>query len=86
MRTIVAKIDDETFEQLEKLSGGRQRSDTVRSAIKHYIAAQRIKARRREVEEYMRSRSSDEAKLTRDLAEADMDEAARLLARVENET
>lgn len=41
--------------------------------------------RRREVEEYMRTRTSEERELMRELAEANMDHTAELLARAEHE-
>ncbi len=86
MRTIVAKLDDETYRQLDEFANGRPRSQIVRTAIEHFLAKQRFEKRKREVEEYMRTRPASEAQLLTDLAEADMDHAAELLARVENET
>ena len=83
MKTIVAKLDDDTFRQLEELAEDQSRSEVVRTAIREFIARQRIERRGREVEEYMRT--SGESETMRQLAEADMDHAADLLARAEGE-
>jgi predicted transcriptional regulator len=84
MKTIVAKLDDDTFRQLEELARDQSRSEVVRTAIREFIAKQRIERRRREVEEYMRT--SGESKMMREIAEDNMDHAAELLARAESET
>jgi predicted transcriptional regulator len=86
LRTIVAKLDDETCRQLDEMAGDRPRSEIVRTAIRQFLARQRFEKRKREVEEYMRTRTAGEAEMMRELAEADMDHAAELLARVESET
>ena len=84
MKAIVAKLDDETASALDELAQGSSRSEVIRTAIRQYLAAQRIGQRKREVEEYMRT--SGESQMMRELAEADMDHAADLLARTESET
>ena len=78
MKTVVAKLDDETVRELDSLAVGSSRSDVIRDAIRRYIAAAKIELRRRQVEEFVRS--SDERNRMRELAESDMDEAAELLA------
>ena len=84
MRTIVAKLDDETCRQLDEAASGRPRSEVVRTAIRQFLARQRIERRRREVEKYMGT--SGESEMMREMAEANVDDAADLLARVERET
>ena len=81
MKTVIAKIDDETVRELDRLAGERSRSDLLREAIGQYIARRRIDERRAQVEAYMRSAS--EQRSMRELAESDMDHAADLLARTE---
>ena len=83
MKTIVVKVDDETYRQLKETAGEESRSEIVRAALRDYLAKQRIGKRRREVEEYMRL--SGERTAMKRLAEADMDHAAELLERVETE-
>ena len=84
MRTIVAKLDDSTADALDELAQGSSRSEVVRTAIRQFLARQRIEKRKREVEEYMRA--SGESEMMKELAEADMEHAAELLARAESET
>ena len=83
MKTIVAKVDDETLRQLDEVAGDESRSEVVRAALRDYIAKHRIERRRHEVEEYMRT--SGEREAMGQLAEVDMDHAAELLARAESE-
>ncbi len=83
MKTVVAKLDDETTRELDRLARGRSRSDVIRDAIRRHIAAAKIEQRRREVEEYVRT--PGERNKMRELAESDMGEAAELLALSEGE-
>lgn len=84
-KAIVAKLDEETVKELDKLAEGTSRSEVVREAVRQYIYKRKIDQRRQEVEEYMRTATDHERKLMRELAESDMDEAAELLWRAENE-
>ena len=82
-KTIVAKLDEKTLEELDKLAEGTTRSEVVREAVRQYIYTRKIDQRRREVEEY--NRTATDREFLRQLAESDMPEAAELLRRVEGE-
>lgn len=83
MKTLTMKIDDDLARELEEIAADGSRSEVIRAAVRQYIASYRIRKRRAEVEAY--NRASAEEEPTRELAEADMDEAAQLLDRVETE-
>lgn len=82
-KAIVAKLDEETVKELDKLAEGTSRSEVVREAVRQYIYKRKIDQRRQEVEEYMRTATDRE--LMKELAEASAIEAAELLERVERE-
>jgi len=82
-KAIVAKVDEKTLKELDTLAEGTSRSEVVREAVRQYIYRRKMDKRRQEVEEYMRTATDQE--FLRQLAESDMDEAAELLRRVEEE-
>lgn len=82
-KTVVAKLDEETLKQLDKLAEGTSRSEVVREAVRQYICTRKIDRRRQEVEAY--NRSTREREAMRQLAESDMAEAADLLQQAEGD-
>ena len=83
MTTVVVKLDDETLHDLDDLARDSSRSDVLRKAVRQYVARAKLEKRRREVREFMRNEAA-RREMSR-MAEADMDEAARLLKRAEDE-
>ena len=82
-KAIVAKLDEKTIEELDRLAEGTTRSEVVREAVRQYICNRKKEKRRQEVEEYMRT--ATDRKLMRELAEASAIEAGKLLQRLEHE-
>jgi metal-responsive CopG/Arc/MetJ family transcriptional regulator len=80
-KAIVAKLDEKTLEELDRLAEGTTRSEVVREAVRQYIYARKIDQRRQEVEAYNRTSKDQEA--MRRLAESDMADAAELLEQAE---
>lgn len=82
-KVIVAKLDEKTLKELDKLAEGTTRSEIVREAVRQYICTRKMEQRRHEVKEY--NRSTNEREFMRQLAESDMPEAAQLLDQVEGD-
>jgi len=80
-KAIVARLDEKTLEELDRLAEGTTRSEVVREAVRQYIYARKIDQRRQEVEAYNRTSKDQEA--MRRLAESDMADAAELLEQAE---
>ncbi len=84
MKAITVKLDDETARELEALvreKGLENQSELVRLALCRFIAQERLAGRRAALAAYVQDMEAQ--RRMSDLAEADMDEAARLLRRVE---
>lgn len=84
MKAITVKLDDETARELEALvreKGAENQSDLVRHALRRFIAQERLTGRRAALSRYLQD--TEAQREMSDLADADMEEAARLLRRLE---
>lgn len=84
MKSITVKLDDETVRELEALvreKGAESQSELVRQALRRYIAQERLAGRRAALTRYMQD--TEAQRRMSDMAEVNVDEAARLLRQVE---
>lgn len=85
MKSITVKLEDDIVQELQALAkekGMQSQSDLVRHALRRYIAQERLANRRAALARYIEDVEAQ--RQMADLAEADVDDAVRLLRRTEH--